>query len=838
MRKRIRLSFVAALRLAVVTFISTAAFAAQGVGSGIVVLHVTDAAAHPVANVLATLSPADPATPGKPQVKQSNSAGDLRMESIPAGIYSLEIAKKGFFPVAKVVQVASGQTVEVTVELAVATANTQSVTVTATGPNPVSAGAAPAKALEHSALKELPVPGEQVSAALPLVPGVVRTPDGRINIDGARENENALLINSADASDPGTGDFGVDLPLDVVEEVRVFQAPYLAEYGQFTGGITKIETRGGTDKFKTEINDFFPEPRFRSGSLFGFRGITPRARVAGPIIPHKLFFSQGANYNLDKTPIRGLPFPHNLTTTESKDLFSQLDWIVDPQDVITFTSNFAPGHVRHDNLDVFLPEFASPDRRSNSLEANTTLRHSTASGSLIESIFNVERFSAAVWPEGTLPFELHSAGAQGNFFNQQSRRSSRIAWEGAFVPLLRQYHGQHQFKFGSALSSVTTRGNFTGNPVLVFRPNGTLSQRLTFLGGSELNVNDTEFSAYAQDQWLLNPKLSIDAGLRYEQQSEVDDLHVAPRVGLSYAPGGNFVVRGGIGIFYERLPLNVVAFPHYPSRRSIHYDATGQHVVFDRTLPNLLLDFTAAARPRRFEPGHFSFLPYSTTWNVSLEKRFTPRLLVSGNFLESNTRRQFVVDVVRDGSGAIATTLRNSGTTRYAKLELVGKYEFLSGQLLNLSFVHSRARGDLNDFTTFFGGFADPLIRRNQYGTLPFDIPNRFLAWGVFHLPMAVTLSPIFEWHTGFPYSVLNADYSYYRARNSRRFPQFQSLDLTLTKDTKFFDKYTVRYGFDVYNTLGHFNPRDVQANRADRRFGSFLANQYRYFVPEFDLIW
>ena len=784
------------------------------------------------------MAPADPAAAGKAQTKLSDAAGDVRLESVVAGIYSLQIVKKSYFPVTKVVQVAPGQTIEVAVELAVATANTQSVTVTASGANPVSAGAAPPKALEHSELKSLPVPGEQVAAALPLVPGVIRTSDGRINIDGARENENALLINSADASDPGTGDYAVDLPLDVVEEVRVFQAPYLAEYGQFTGGVTKIETRGGTDKFKTEINDFFPEPRFRSGSLFGFRGITPRARIAGPLIPHKLFFSQGANYNLDKTPVRGLPFPHNLTTTESKDLFSQLDWIVDPQDIVTFTANIAPGHVRHSNLDVFLPEFASPDRRSNNLQANATLRHSTASGSLLESIFNVERFSSAIWPEGHLPFELHSSGARGNFFNQQVRHATRVAWEGAFVPVLREYHGQHQFKFGTALSSVTTRGSFSGNPVLVYRPDGTLSQRLTFLGDARLNVNNTEFSAYAQDQWLLNPKLSIDAGLRYEQQSEVDDLHVAPRVGFSFAPGNDVVVRGGVGIFYERLPLNVVAFSHYPQRHSIRYDTTGRRVISDRTLPNLLLDFTTALRPRRFEPGSFNFLPYSTTWNVSLEKRFTPHLLLSGNYLESITRRQFVVDEIRDGTGAVATTLRNSGTARYAKLEFVGKYEFRAGQLLNLSFVHSRARGDLNDFTTFFGGFADPLIRRNQYGILPFDIPNRFLAWGVFRLPQAVTLSPIFEWRTGFPYSVLNPDFSFHGTRNSRRFPAFQSLDLTLTKDTKFFDKYTVRYGVDVYNTLGHFNPLDVQAHRADRGFGGFLANQYRYFVPEFDLIW
>jgi hypothetical protein len=157
---------------------------------------------------------------------------------------------------------------------------------------------------------------------------------------------------------------------------------------------------------------------------------------------------------------------------------------------------------------------------------------------------------------------------------------------------------------------------------------------------------------------------------------------------------------------------------------------------------------------------------------------------------------------------------------------------------LNVSYIHSKGRGDLNDFSTFFGDLAQPLIRHNQYGPLPSDVPDRMVLWGVFHLPQSTTISPVFDVHSGLPFSAVDANFNYVGRRNSHRFPAFLSLDLTVLHDTKFFNKYTIRWGFDLYNVTSHFNPQDVQNNIADPRYGAFLANQYRYFVPELDLIW
>ena len=80
---------------------------------------------------------------------------------------------------------------------------------------------------------------------LPLVPGVVRGPDGLINMKGARSSQAGYLVNSASATDPVTGNAAINLPIDVVESVKVIADPYDPEYGRLTGAVASVETVTG-----------------------------------------------------------------------------------------------------------------------------------------------------------------------------------------------------------------------------------------------------------------------------------------------------------------------------------------------------------------------------------------------------------------------------------------------------------------------------------------------------------------------------------------------------------------------------------------------------------------
>ena len=85
-------------------------------------------------------------------------------------------------------------------------------------------------------LSTLPLVKEEFMAALPLVPGVVRTPDGKINIKGSTEGQSMLLVDNTEMVDPITGSYSIDIPIDAIESVDVSKAPYNAEYGPFFRG--------------------------------------------------------------------------------------------------------------------------------------------------------------------------------------------------------------------------------------------------------------------------------------------------------------------------------------------------------------------------------------------------------------------------------------------------------------------------------------------------------------------------------------------------------------------------------------------------------------------------
>ena len=118
-------------------------------------------------------------------------------------------------------------------------------------------------------------------------------------------------------------------------------------------------------------------------------------------------------------------------------------------------------------------------------------------------------------------------------------------------------------------------------------------------------------------------------------------------------------------------------------------------------------------------------------------------------------------------------------------------------------------------------------------------MPNRLLAWGTFSLPHRVTIAPIFEVRTGFPYSVRDAEQNFIGERNSdrTRFPRFVSLDAEIAKDFQVTKKYGIRLSLRGFNLTNHFNPRNVRANTADPGFGQFLSPYHRFFSGGFDVL-
>ena len=95
--------------------------------------------------------------------------------------------------------------------------------------------------------------------------------------------------------------------------------------------------------------------------------------------------------------------------------------------------------------------------------------------------------------------------------------------------------------------------------------------------------------------------------------------------------------------------------------------------------------------------------------------------------------------------------------------------------------------------------------------------------------PWKLTLLPVYDLHTGFPYSVENQFREYVGPRDSRHYPRFSSFDLQVSRPVSLHigDRNSpLRAGFSVFNVFNHFNPRDVQNVQESSLFGEFLQRR------------
>ena len=765
--------------------------------------------------------------------------------SLPPGSYVLRVASKGFEAfIQDNLVIKDGADSNINVVLTVASV-AESVTIespseTATT---VRAGASTATGnLQFKEIQRLPLATARIDQALPLIPGVVRSSTGEISIKGASEQQNALLVNGLNVSDPASGNFRLNLPVDSVEAVQVFQHPYTAEYGQFTGGVTRIETRRGGDQWHWELNDFFPDFRFKGGHIVGIAEDTPRLSFNGPLIKNRLFLSQSLSYAIAKTPVRGLTFPGNETKTESQTYFSQFDLLLGSHHTQTFTFGYFPEREQFVGLDFFRPQPVTPNYKQRDFVFTARDNYDFESG-LLQSSVSFKRFNANVWGQGALDQTLTPTVEAGNYFATQARRSVRTeVLEVYQLPQQKFWRGSHEIKAGFDFNSVSNRSSYLARPVNIVRGDGTLAERITFRAAARIRVNNWEYVGFVQDRWLIRPNLSFDLGLRYENQRIANEHNLAPRAGFAWSPfnGDQTVIRGGIGIFYDKVPLNIRSFNRYPSRTVTRYGPDGLTVIDSRGFTNVLVD-TAPIAPLdfRFSNRDAGFVPRNLTWNIQLDQIVSPWLTLRTNLVESRTTNNYIVNPELDFRSQSAIVLRSAGRADYRSLELTARFALPKKNAFHVSYIRSRARGDLNDFNSYFGDFGEPVIRPNQFSYLPFDVAHRLIAWGTVALPHRISISPIIESRSGFPFSVRDAEQNFVGVRNSRqtRFPAFFAVDTEIAKEFQVTKKYGLRLSLNIYNLTDHFNPRNVRANTADPAFGQFSSSYGRYFTGGFDIL-
>jgi hypothetical protein len=820
---------------AIVLVCRLAAFGGSPAGVNIDV-SVLDPANQPIAGALVQLMSGGTMA-GQAQTDQN---GHVKFSDLKAGYFDLAAGKQGYVAVEKrgIDLVQEGYAlIELTLNPAMVRKDSIEVKETI---NPVEAAASSPETVRAQEARELPGRPATVADALPLTPGVVREPGGGIRISAAAEHRSSLIVNSADVTDPATGQFGLTVPIDSVEVINVYQTPYLAEYGRFTAGLVSVETRRGGDKWKWELNDPFPDFRIRSYQLRGLKDATPRLNFEGPLIAGKLFISEGFEYVIRKTDVYTLPFPRNQKREEGINSFSQLDWVVSDKQLVTATMHVAPQRLGNVNINFFNPEPTAPDASTHNYTG--TLAHRlTLFGGLLETTFSVTRFDASIWAKGDAGLTFTPSGNFGNYFSSQAQTARRISGSTtySFEPL--KAAGVHHLKIGTYFAQSDDSGEVFNRPINIVDTSGRRLERIDYSPGSPFSLSDFEYSVFVQDHWILTPKVAIDLGIRSESQQESDAFRVAPRVGIAWspAPEKGTLIHAGFGWFYDRVPLNVYAFHDYPNQIITTYDTNGQILsgpdfyanTLGRALQRFRLVFGAPA------DGNFS--PRSATWSLQLEQPITKILKLRTGYSQNDADGLVLLfPVPPDPVTHIgAHLLSGSGDAGYRQFEATARLQMKEGRQLFFSYVRSSGRGDLNDFGNYLGSFPQPIVRPNQFSNLPADLPNRFLVWGLLQLPKKFRVAPVIEYRNGFPYFATDAAQNYVGVPNERRFPDFLSVDSRFSKDFQVNPKYAVRLSVSSFNLTNHFNPEAVHRDIADPAYGLFFGHRGRRFTADFDVL-
>jgi hypothetical protein len=414
----------------------------------------------------------------------------------------------------------------------------------------------------------------------------------------------------------------------------------------------------------------------------------------------------------------------------------------------------------------------------------------------------------------------------GNYFNRQDRRSTRVEALEIYNFTPPDFAGTHFMKVGLGLTHTTFDGRNRSNTVRILRRDGTISEQINFGGDGTLSRNTTEFSSFFEDKWTMNDRLTLEYGVRLDRDTIARENNLAPRLAFAFSPirDGRTVVRGGVGLFYDRINLNVATFSQLQDRLITSFGLDGRQ--------------TSQLQHPAVENGRF-LTPRSVSWNIEFDREWLKNFLVRVAYQQRQGTREYILDPMESETSSSSLLLSNDGRSRYREFQVTTRYTFGRQDELNASYVRSRAFGDLNDFNSYYANFENPIIRRNEQSLLPFDAPNRFVFWGNFSVKYGLTVAPVFEIRNGFPLSVIDEDRNFVGLRNrAGRFPNFASLDLQVLKSVsvpgRFSENYRVRVGVKVFNLTNHFNPRDFQGNLASDEFGGFYNGVGRKFGMKF----
>ena len=373
--------------------------------------------------------------------------------------------------------------------------------------------------------------------------------------------------------------------------------------------------------------------------------------------------------------------------------------------------------------------------------------------------------------------------------------------------------GKHLIKFGTRLRRITldesTNANFNGEFIFssvdhtdpfsalrvyqnalqgqcsgTFNAQNCPSQFMLTVGATNVNVGWLDLGLYAEDEWRVKPNLSLTYGLRFESQNQIHDhADWAPRVGIAWGLGGDgkaapkTVLRGGVGIFYDRFGYNLIA------QATLLNGVTQQKAVvptpnFFSLDPSQWPSFStlAAQGSTVYQISPNLRAPYTIQTAASIERQITKAATLSLTYLNSRGEHALYISNVNapapwlGGNRPLGTTeniYQYNSEGMFRQNQLIVNARVSTGKMLSLfgfytlSYANSNVAsgGAAGGFFASAGTSAASFVSNQydpmaDYGRAAFDVRHRAFLGGSVSMPHGFSLFPFVIINSGAPYNI------------------------------------------------------------------------------------
>jgi outer membrane receptor protein involved in Fe transport len=736
--------------------------------------------------------------------------GTFRFDRLAFGTYQLTIHKEGYFQATTEVRLESSKTVEFTI--APAETLKQEIEVIAR-PEPINLDTVSAQTtVNDEVIQNIPYTGRRnFLNALALMPGIMRDNSNQLHIHGSRSDQIRYQLDGMNLTDASSGGLASNIPMDAIESVDLDLTGYSAEFGKASGGIVRVHSQFIGDKYRFNVTDFIPGVDFREKSIVEF---SPRLLFSGPLVQSKLWFMYSGSLRYVRTFVDDIPRPNNQHGQTLTDQLLKLQWNMKEAHVVTLNVLHNGEYLSNTGLSVVRPK----ETTTNVLRRGTTVGFSdrySRGRILLETDLQYTRRHDYDLAKGTELLEARPQIWRGNFFTDRNGSTRRFhaaqtvtwQWESGGIT--------HRLKTGGEFDSVSSNLRLDRRPFLLFNEAGELRMGIDFTGPNSARINNEEYGAFLLDRMVLNPKLQVEAGVRFDRERVISRNNIAPRVGFSYLPRGTGTskISGGIGLFSDNIALLNLQLPRMQRRLT---------TAFEDGIP------VAAASATDTRVSRDLRNPSGLHWNVAWEHEWAPRWVSRIDYIQKTGRDQVRLAALPSVNG-FDLVFDNSGKSTYRGIEFTLDRPIRTNLRILASYIYSNAKAR----PSMSLDFPDPALELVPDAPVDWHTPHRFVSWAYFPMPKEMSGSFSVEARSGFPFTVVDDLNHIVGGYNNRTIPAHFVTNVSVEKEIPIPFQSGKRMAFrvGVTNLFNRFNPRFVDANINSPRFLTFSDSSNRHFV-------